>query len=298
MINPLGILIGLAGAFSQSVSYLQSRHFVTTSGTGPRYLLVVAHVWMGLFSLIALPFLWQPPVVPLWQAVLPVVGCALFYFAGQASFFWTVNQIPASRVSPLLGFKIVLLALLSILVMQNELNARQWTAVVLATLAAVSLTRAGDRLTGKALLGVCLTCLGYASSDICIPYAIQAFDPESGWRASALSVSLGYLLLGLICLPFVPKLRIRKATWRHAFPFSVAWIIGMVCLFISIGMVGVVLAIILQSTRGIISIAMGKALTRSHLMHLEQSFEGSSLARQVVSAMLMTIAIGLYVFAR
>ncbi len=294
-----GILIGLAGAVSQSFAYLVSRHFVAVSGgRSARKLLVVGHVWMGLISLILLPFVWLPPRVDLLHALIANFAVAFFYFIGQAGFFWTVKQLPASRVAPLLGLKIVFLGVFSVLFFAKDLTVLQWTAIGLAAMAAVFLSRAGEILTWRVVLGLCYTCTCFAMSDLSIPPAMEAFAEHPGAREAALSVCLAYLFCGLIVLPWIWQMRLTdRVLWWRGLPFAITWYLGMLCLFACIGLVQVILAAILQSSRGLISIGLGRLVARRDLTHLETHQEPGVVFRQVAAALLMFIAVVIYVWS-
>jgi drug/metabolite transporter (DMT)-like permease len=290
-----GIAIGLGGALAQAWSYLLSRHFVLSSGRGARQLLVMAHVWMALFSLVLLPFVVRPPVAG-WGAVVgPLLGSALCYFAGQAAFFWTVKQVPASRVSPLLGLKIVALALFTAVLLRQPLAPGKWLAVVLAGVAALCLSQFGEPLPWRAVLGLGLTLIGYSLSDIFIPPLIVAFDPERGLRAGLSGVVLGYLLCGLVALPWAFTRGLRSwAVWRQALPFAIAWYLGMSCFYAAIALVELLFAVIVQATRGLISLALGRVVYRADMPHLEQRITPRQVWLQAAAALLMAIAVSLY----
>jgi hypothetical protein len=59
--------------------------------------------------------------------------------------------------------------------------------------------------------------------------------------------------------------------------------------------VGVVFGNILQSTRGVMSVAIGAALAHLGWHDLEQRVDRSTLLRRLTAALLMTAAIALYV---
>ena len=291
-----GILAGLGAAFSQAFSYLFSRHFVTASGRSARQLLALAHVLMAGLSLLLAPFVFLPPREGWGSIALPLLGTAGCYFCGQAAFFWTVKQIPASRIAPLLGLKIVFMAVFGTTFFHLQIEGNQWLAIGLAAAAAVCLAKLGEDLSSKALVGLCLTCTGYALSDLSIPYLISAFDPERGMRATIWSVVLDYILCGLVVLPLAWRWRHLSTwrTWRQAIPFALTWYLSMCCFFAAIAFVEVFLAVILQSFRGITTLALGRAVAGTRLMHIEQRFARGQLWRQLAAATLMLIAIVVY----
>ena len=68
--------------------------------------------------------------------------------------------------------------------------------------------------------------------------------------------------------------------------------VGLYCCF---GLVGVVFGNILQSTRGVMSVAIGATLAQLGWHELEQRVDRVTLLRRLAAALLMTAAIALYV---
>jgi hypothetical protein len=292
-----GLLTGLATAWSHSFSYLGSRSFLVRPGRGVLQLLILGHVLMGAVSLVLLPFLWRAPQKD-WGAVVgPLCGTAGFYLFGQAMFFVTIRTAAASRVSALLGLKIVFVAALQTAFGLGDLTAAQWAGVGLA--AAVPFLQSDPRVTWGALLGVGLTCAGYAGSDTCIPLLIAAFDPGGGPAAALFATALTYASLGVVALPgLLLKDGRDPAAWRDAVPFALFWYLAMVFLFITMGLVGVVLAVILQATRGLWSVLLGRWSVRRGWLETEWDSTPQELTRQLLVALLMCLAVGLYVWGR
>jgi cytochrome c biogenesis protein CcdA len=73
------------------------------------------------------------------------------------------------------------------------------------------------------------------------------------------------------------------------------WLLGMAGLYTCFGLVGVVFGNILQSTRGMMSIAIGAALAHAGWHALETRVDPQTLVRRLLAAALMTAAIALYV---
>ena len=109
----LGILLGLAAATCQSVTYLQSRHFVGHASGGRRRLMLLGHVIQGVIGLAVLPILWPAEMPALRQYVFPLLMSAGGFLVGQAFLFSTLRHIEASRVAPFLSIKIAMLATLA-----------------------------------------------------------------------------------------------------------------------------------------------------------------------------------------
>jgi len=289
-----GILLGFGAAACQSLSYVFSKRFTAKHGS-VLALLSLSHVFMGVFSLALAPF-YQPAEMPLLSAYAPpLVLCALFYLAGQLSLFMAMKTADASRLSPLLGLKVLFLALFYGLILKTATSGLQWAAVALSVVAAFLLSGGGARLNSKSLLWILSACVNFCASDYYIRELVSAFSGLDLFHASIFSVCLSYLfcgLLGAVVLLFLP--RPAPAMWRHALPFSLAWFAAMLFLYGCFGSIGVVYGNIIQSTRGIISILFGAIIAKAGYHHIERHVEKSVVIGRVLAALLMSAAIALF----
>jgi drug/metabolite transporter (DMT)-like permease len=291
-----GIVLGLFAGLTQSVSYIFSRMFVTRRRSGPMQLLVLGHVIMGAISALILPFLWSDKVPAFSAYGWPMAACAGFYLLGQLAFFAALSRSDASRLSPLLALKIVFLACLSAFFLKQELAYVQWLGVFLSVVAAFLLNYTGGRLPWLSLITVLAACLFYSLSDLNIKIFVDRLAGMGTLHAIFLGVSLCYLLCGLIGLVFLPWVGgWSKENLRYAAPFALSWLIAMFFLFASFALVGVVFGNILQSTRGVFSILIGAGLAKMGMEHLEQKTSRAVFVRRLAAAVLMCLAILLYV---
>lgn len=291
-----GIVLGFAAAAVQSVSYLFSRMFVRGRQDGVTRLAVTAHIIMGVVSLIALPWLWRADVPPFGQYAAAVVGTAGFYLAGQAGFFYLLRTTDASRVSPLLGLKIVVLALITVLILRHPLNLQGWVAVLLCAAAAMLLNLTRGMMTWRTMLLVLAVCTFYSLSDLNITALVRNLQPLDAIRASVLGVCLSYILCGVVGLAALPAVRrmVKPGDWAAATPFAVTWLGGMVLLFGCFGTIGPLYGNVLQSTRGVISILFGGILGTLGMVHIEERVSLRVLLQSAVAGVLMTVAIWLF----
>lgn len=307
----LGILAGLATAFFSAVSYLISRHHGTKAGGGSLRLLVFAHVLMGT---VCLPLAWllcpdPSPPVSVWMP--PLVGSALTYLLGQVAVFAALKRVDASQLAPLLGLKIVVIALLATFVLNQQLAGRQWLAVATSVAAVAMLHRSRPPSQPSApwlVLGMVVAiCLCFAVSDLFIVGLIDAVQASSEaspriaaatterLRAGGFAMAATYVLCGLIALPFVGRVsRGRSGGWGAAAHYAAAWLASMAGLYICFGLVGPVFGNILQSTRGIMAVGLGAALASLGWHDLEQPVDRQKMFRRVVAAAMMTGAIAVY----
>jgi len=305
----LGVVSGLAAAFFSAVSYLVSRHY----GLGQRAmgrkgaalrLLAVSHL---LMAAVCIPLTWAAwpatsPPVRLFAAPLALsVG---LYLLGQSSLFAALKRVEASRIAPLLGLKIVMLAVIVSFVLGHVLDTRQWLAVALSVAAAVMLQAGRGAVPAQAFGFVLSCCLCFAIADIYIIRLIDGLQAGamtssaviSRLHAGGLAMTLTYGLCGLLFVPLVVGLRpYTRTDWVAASQYASAWLLSMVGLYCCFGLVGVVFGNILQSTRGVMSVAIGAALAHLGWHELEQRVDRATLLRRLAAALLMTAAIALYV---
>jgi drug/metabolite transporter (DMT)-like permease len=305
----LGVVSGLAAAGFSAVSYLVSRHY----GLGQRALgrkgaalrlLAVSHL---LMAAICIPLTWAAwpatsPPVQLFAG--PLAASVGFYLLGQTSLFAALKRVEASRMAPLLGLKIVMLAVIVSFVLGHVLDTRQWLAVALSVAAAVMLQVGRGAVPIGAFGFVLSCCLSFAISDIFIIRLIDGLQAGamtssvaiSRLHAGGLAMALTYGLCGLLFVPLVVGLRpYTRTDWVAAAQYASAWLLSMVGLYCCFGLVGVVFGNILQSTRGVMSVALGAALAHFGWHELEQRVDRVTLLRRLAAALLMTAAIALYV---
>ncbi len=236
----------------------------------------------------------MPPVLTIAK---PLLLCVLFYFGGQAAMFMALTKSDASRVSPLLGLKILVLALITVFVSHGHFLGLQWVAIGLAVCAAVLLSLLGKEMTAAAWIWIILACIFYSLSDVFVRQTITCFPSAGLFHAAALTASLCYLICGFIAVAAMPFFPVANSLqWKAAFPFAFFWFVGMLFLFSCFGSIGVVFGNIVQSTRGIISILMGSLIALKGYEHLEEKVSVKITLFRVCAACLMMSAIGLFYY--
>lgn len=292
----IGIILGLSAATSNSIAYLLSRAFLQKHHQSHFHLLAVSHLILGTVSVGLAAFLW-PENMPSIKAFGPsLLGTAMFYLAAQACFFLALRKTEASRLSPMLGSKIIILAIISVLFFDDTFTSLQWTAIAFSFIAAIMLTGAGSRVPVIAIVLISATCLGYCLSDINIKILIPHFEPEMAKiPASIFSTALYFIVCGIVSLIMLLCMRkTPKAMWKDAIPFSVLWFTAMLCLFGCFGTVGIVFGNILQSTRGIISVVLAAFVSMMGYHGLEQKVSRWILVKRIFAAALMTAAVAIF----
>jgi drug/metabolite transporter (DMT)-like permease len=298
----LGVALGLLTALGHSLGYLAARWYTQDRGGSTVRLLVLAHVMMGLGSAAVLPWLWPDALGfdPRWTG--PLLGIIGFWLVAQSCLFVSLKHTDASRVAPLLGLKVALLALIAV-GLGDRLGAWQWAGVGLAVASAWVLNGVGGRLPLKVTALVVVACAGYAVSDTFIVVTIEEVREQTGDRSilgiPIWSAATAYTVIGVLAAALLPKFGSRDPkAWRDALPYAVSWVFTMVCLYATFAMLGAVLGAILQSTRGLISIGLGVLLAAWGHHHLEQKHGAAVVWRRVGAAALMTAAVALYVLGR
>jgi len=297
-----GVLIGLAAGLGHSLAYLATRWFTVDRGRSVMQLLILSHVMMGAVSLLAMPLLWPAGFDPPLRWWGQLAGLLSFFVIAQTCLLASLSRADASRVAPLLGFKIAVLALISV-ALGDPLSVMQWVGVVLAVLAAWVLNDVGGRLPWQVTALMLGSCLAYAVADTFIKGTLSIASEVSGddsrFGVPMFIVTAAYGSLGVIALGLLPLWGTREAgAWRDATPYAGIWLTTMVFLYATFASLGTVLGSILQSSRGLISIGLGIILASMGWHHLEQKHGWGVQLRRIGAAGLMCLAVWLYVAGR
>ncbi len=297
----LGILLGFTTAILNSIGYLVSARYLLHHKS-PLQLLIQAQVFM---MLMAFPFLlWLFPFRQI-EKPLEYAGLLAFwvtvFLLGQGCFFAAQRFFEASRLSSLLGLKIIVLAVVFVVGGHGMLNFWQVLAVLLAAIAGMTFNWSGaarSSLAGWLLLFTTLVC--YSFADISETGLIMRVH-NSGYsllRSSFATTAMAYTALGAVSLPFIYRF---MPTWDQAckvFPYSLLWITSQVALFACFALLKPVFGNVILATRGIFSVAFGAMLPLFGLTALDSKISRRKWIQRGVAALLMTIAIALYSFGK
>lgn len=291
----LGVAAGFLAALCLSISYLCSRVFLARFPGGAVSLLAVSHVVMGIVAAGVFTCL-KPGTMPRFLSyALPLIGTILFYFLAQLGLFQALRSAHASRVSPLLGLKILILALISAVFLEERFSAWQWAGVLLSVGAGGMLSRSEGKVAWASVGWVVATCVGYSLSDLLVKEFIDRFMELGLFRGSLASLCVCYFACGIVgALMLVHLPRVPGRMWRSSLPFALAWFVAMFFLFVCFARIGVVFGNIVQSTRGVISVLLGAAVGAAGLVHLEERMTVGCLVWKAVAAVAMSVAISLY----
>ena len=162
----LGIGFGLVAAFFQSLSYLCTRLFIKQHNGKVIALLALSHILMGLISIPVVVLLWPETMLSLSEYGPSLLGTTGFYLLAQFFLFTAIIHSEPSRVSPLLGLKVFILTLISVIFLGMHFNMAKWIAVMCTTVAVLLLSSSGKRLEGRFIVLGLLACVCYCISDL------------------------------------------------------------------------------------------------------------------------------------
>lgn len=299
-----GIAIGLLAAFLQSCSYLASGRYARETGKPAWTLLAPAFFLSGVVSFAALPFampsasVGNPP--PDWRQLLPAATlCVILCIAGNAATVRMLRHVDASRVSPLLALKVPLFAVAYSFIPGEAPSAVKWLAVALVVLSAALLAGAGRHIPAAGWGWLLAACVFFCLSDRCITWCFDVSRDSCGgslWRYTSFSLCVVYACGGVLSAAAMAVLGVpdRHMWIRHAVPYATAWYLAMVALFACFALSGLVAGNIAQSTRGLLSVALGWFVARSGRTDMEERVGAATVARRVAAAVLIVAAMALY----
>jgi len=295
-----GVSIGLVSAVMQSAAYIFSRRFVGEFRSSVK-LVIYSQLLMGAGGVavfvVTFPFVEFPRGAELCRFAVATAVFVAAYHVAFYCFFKALNEIEASRLSSLLGLKVVVIALITYPFLRAELNMWHLLAVVLTAVSAVGMNFSGVRIGGRGAFYLALALLGFATTDITGAIFVKAMPGEAMTLKAICATSLAYVFLGLIAAAALLKLKFEPRALAGALPYSALWFTAMLLLFASFGMVGVVFGSIIQASRGVVSVIIGILLARTGYVAVEPDVPVRVWVRRAVMAALMVAAIGLYSYA-
>ncbi|MBT3192497.1 MAG: hypothetical protein HN341_08075, partial [Verrucomicrobia bacterium] len=165
--------------------------------------------------------------------------------------------------------------------------------------AVLVLNFSGKSLPPKAIVVLLLTCTGYSLSDINISRLVTALGSLPTLHAALWGALTSYVLLGIVAAAIAVTVRPQElfSDWKLSLPFAALWLVAMLTLFVCIGLVGPVFAIILQSSRGVMSVVLGVMLAKRGWVGIEPHVPRRVLLQRIAAAALMIGAVALYALA-
>lgn len=256
-------------------------------------------VWRTTFVANVATFLCFMPLWALGAAVEPAgawwqpVVCGSLFFVGQIFTFLSI-QGDVSVATPVLGLKIILVALFSTVLLADGVPLQWWIAAVLST-AAIGLLNRGrsssTRSVGRTIVLAALAAASFALSDV----LVQKWTPR--WGAGRfLPIMSGVVMIwsfALVPLFREPLRTISKAGWQWLLPGAFLLAVQGIGMAIAVGVFGDATAVnIVYSSRGLWSV-LAVWLIGHWFSNEEQNLGRAVLRGRLIGALLMLVAIAL-----
>jgi len=290
MLSPWVFLLAFGGAVIYVAAALTLKR-AADLGAGLWHSTWVSNVVAALTfqSLLFFPGNWLP--VEQWYQ--PVI-VALFFLAGQVLTLFSLQKGDVSVATPVLGVKIILVALLTALLLKLDLSWQLWLAAFLSTLGIILLNRRGGVASSRARTG--MTVISSASAACCyalFDVLVQKWSPAWGIGAF-LPVMMG--MVGLFSLPVsflfpVPLSRLPGVARKWLFCGGLLFALQSLLLVSSIGHFGqATTSNVIYSSRGLLSVVAVSMI--GHWFHnAEQKLEPKVLRARFIGAGFMFAAI-------
>lgn len=287
-----GILCGLLAAIFQPIAYLLSRLFFVRGGRALE-LTIYSQLIMGILSAMLLACCW-----PMLTFNSELAACTAWsvgtILIAQICYFAAIRVVEASRLSSMLGVKILFLVLMNMLLFGQQIGSWHWLAVGLCAIAGLVMNHSGLRIDLKALTAIVCCCFFLAASDIADYRLVVAIPVENPVYRGILATGFCYVGLGLISLPGLFFLRFDWKKAKSAIPYSCAWIAAMVVFYLSIGLLGTVFTSIIQSARGLISVLLGALVAWLGFAQMESKASTAIWLTRLLAALMIMAAVAIF----
>ncbi|HRE83083.1 MAG TPA: DMT family transporter [Opitutaceae bacterium] len=292
MTFPTHLLFPLASSFGYVLGVLLVKR-ASTFGVGLWRTTFVSNVAMGLcFSPLLLLGGQGQPWTLWWQ---PALTAGLFFIGQMATFLALEGDV--SIATPVLGLKILLVALFSSVLIAESIPAKWWFAAFLSTVAIVLLNY-GARGVPHRRIGVTVAWGSVAAA----AYAMTDVLVQKWARAWGVGIYLPFMfgLLAVLSLGLIPRFQaplsaIPKAALPWLIPGAIALAFQAASVAYTLAVYGDATAVnIVYSSRGLWSV-IGVWLIGHWFKNEEQRLPPTLLRNRFVGAILMLAAIGLVV---
>jgi drug/metabolite transporter (DMT)-like permease len=289
MTSPWVFILAFAAALTYVAAALTLKR-AAELGAGLWHSTWVSNVLVGLAfqGLLVYPGQWMP--AEMWYQPLLV---ALLFLGGQVLTLFSFQRGDVSVATPVLGLKIVLVALLTTLIIGSALSWQLWLAAVLSTLGIVLLNRrsgVGSRgNTGVTVLSAGSAAACYALFDV----LVQKWSPAWG-IGTFLPVMMG--MVGVFSLPVgflfpAPLLKLPPLTLKWLVGGGMLFALQSILLVSSIGYFGqATTSNVIYSSRGLLSVA-AVMLIGHWFNNAEKELEAAVMTQRFIGAALMFVAI-------
>jgi drug/metabolite transporter (DMT)-like permease len=289
MVSSWAFFLPLLAAFGYVFAALSLKR-ASDLGAGLWHSAFVSNVLAGLVfqSLLFFGGTW-PPLSLWWQ---PLVGAALF-LSGQILTLSSLQRGDVSIATPVLGLKIVFVAVFTTVVIGEPLGWALWLAAILSTLGIATLNYSGAHKVGARATMTILCAGGAAMSYAMLDVLLQKWSPVWGMgRILPLTMGLmGLFSLGLCRLFPSPLLSLPRPALRWLFGGGLVFVLQSMLFATVIASFGQATASnVIYSSRGLWSIVAISLL--GHWFSSTEKELGRSILRwRLAGALLMFVAI-------
>lgn len=286
------LLIPLICAFLYVVSALAVKR-AGAVGVGVWRINFIAN-WT-IFAVFVPVWLWQGgeirPLIDYWKPA----AVAVSFLGGQTFIFLALSRGDVSVTTPVMGAKVIVVALFSSLLHVGDIPLKWWIGAVLSA-SAVALLHLGEESGGHRRVGITIAWAAASATCYGLGDVLMAkWVPD--WGSGNFFPPM-FLLVGLYSFLFVPFFRaplaeLSKAAWR--------WV-GLGASLMAVNNAGIVLVIgiwghptavnIVYSVRGLLSVVLVWAIGH-WFQNSEQKLDRRVLKFRLVGALLMVGAIAL-----
>lgn len=284
------LLIPLACAFTYVLAALTLKR-AAELGVGVWRTTFVANWTAGLTFLLVWLGAGRPVVD--WSLYWQPALAAGFFLLGQSSLFLALKTGDVTVTTPVMGTKVIMVALFTVLLDAGAMPLRWWIGAGLSA-ASVLLLHLGpfrrpSRQVGRTVLLAWLSASSYGLGDVCI----QKWAP--GWGATAFAPAMfGWVAVySLMLVPFfsAPLRAMKASAWRWVCLGSGLMAVNNAGIVLAIGVWGGATAVnIVYSARGLVSIGVVWAVGH-WFASKEQLLAPAVLRLRLAGAALMLVAI-------
>ncbi len=241
------------------------------------------------------PLLFFVRAMPDWNHVgWPLLTGATF-FLGQLFTILAIRVGDVSIQAPLMGTKVILVAVISFFLKPEEVSPVLWLGAALSTVAVFMLgggSLKGLRENGDTILMAIVSCVFFALTDALMGYRSRGFGPTAFVIVMAWSLAL----YSCVMIPFFkePLRAIPKEAWPGVFWGSVALGVQAVFIGVALGQFGQATAInIVYAARGLFGVVFVWSIGHWFGNQERHTAGPELMKKRLVGSMLLTVAIAM-----
>jgi len=285
---PPYLLLPLASGLVFAVGTMASKRAME-QGVCPWRSMFVANI---IAALLYVP-LWFAGKEPFsWTGTIHASVCGVTFFLGNMFAYLALKRGDVSVVTPILGMKVLIVALFTVLILGEKVPLILWLAAILVVVA-IALLRGGNeahrrRLAASIVLGI-LSAASNATTDVLLQKWVHAWG---FYRfVPVMFITIALLSLAIIPLFREPLRAIHATTWRWLLPGAILIAVQSLAITTAIGIYGHATAVnIVYNSRGIWSVLLVWLI--GHWFHNAERSQGHGvMSRRLAGSALLLAAI-------